>query len=209
MRYEKQALCYQKLFRPFTIWINCSSDPKNFATSRPSALNFKSFSRTLEQFFLTIGHNIFGNKISYFFFIISFMASLCSTKVHIAWCISILPSKLQSKSKLQEWRGKEEWWCNGAWEWFVRISVLFAIVIRRKKNCTREELTTRTNWAWISPFFSSHLVASYQSSAAELCLTTISAHSELKILILFMWAFGVCKKIDFISLVFWQQNFYW
>ena len=125
------------------------------------------------------------------------MASLCNTKVHIAWCISILPSKLQSKSKLQEWRGKEEWWCNGAWEWFVRISVLFAIVIRRKKNCTREELTTRTNWAWISPFFSSHLVASYQSSAAELCLTTISAHSELKILILFMWAFGVCKKNRF------------
>ena len=123
---------------------------------------------------------------------ISFMASLCNTKVHIAWCISILPSKLQSKSKLQEWRGKEEWWCNGAWEWFVRISVLFAIVIRRKKNCTREELTTRTNWAWISPFFSSHLVASYQSSAAELCLATISAHSELKLLILFMWC--VFKK---------------
>ena len=119
------------------------------------------------------------------------MASLCSTKVHIAWCISILPSKLQSKSKLQEWRGKEEWWCNGAWEWFVRISVLFAIVIRRKKNCTREELTTRTNWAWISPFFSSHLVASYQSSAAaELCLATISAYSELKTLILFMWDCG-------------------
>ena len=114
--------------------------------------------------------------------------------VHIAWCISILPSKLQSKSKLQEWRGKEEWWCNGAWEWFVRISVLFAIVIRRKKNCTREELTTRTNWAWISPFFSSHLVASYQSSAAKLCLATISGHSGLKLLILFMWACGVFVK---------------
>ena len=94
---------------------------------------------------------------------------------------------------MQEWRGKEEWWCNGAWEWFVRISVLFAIVIRRKKNCTREELTTRTNWAWISPFFSSHLVASYQSSAAaELCLATISAHSGLKSLILFMWTCGKC-----------------
>ena len=34
-----------------------------FANSRPSALNFKSFSRSLEQFFLTVGQNNFGNKI--------------------------------------------------------------------------------------------------------------------------------------------------
>ena len=33
------------------------------ANSQPSALNFKSFSRSLEQFFLTVGHNNFGNKI--------------------------------------------------------------------------------------------------------------------------------------------------
>ena len=41
----KKAFCYQKLFWPFTVWINCSSDLKIFANSRPSALNFKSFSR--------------------------------------------------------------------------------------------------------------------------------------------------------------------
>ena len=29
----------------------------------PSASNLKSFSRSLEQFFLTVGHNNFGNKI--------------------------------------------------------------------------------------------------------------------------------------------------
>ena len=47
----KKAFCYQKLFWPFTVWINCCSDLKNFANSRPSASNFKSFSRSLEQIF--------------------------------------------------------------------------------------------------------------------------------------------------------------
>ena len=60
---KKQAFFYQKLFWPFTFWINCSSDLKNFAISRPSASNFKSFSRSLEHFFLTVGQNNFGNKI--------------------------------------------------------------------------------------------------------------------------------------------------
>ena len=32
----------------------------------PAALNFKSFSRSLEQFFLTVGQNNFGNKIPFF-----------------------------------------------------------------------------------------------------------------------------------------------
>ena len=36
---------------------------KTFANSQPSALNFKTFSRSLEQFFLTVGQNNFGNKI--------------------------------------------------------------------------------------------------------------------------------------------------
>ena len=53
----KKAFCYQKLFWPLTVWINCSSDLKNIANSPPSASNFKSFSRSLEQFFLTVGQN--------------------------------------------------------------------------------------------------------------------------------------------------------
>ena len=36
---------------------------KNFANSQPSASNFTSFSRSLEQFFLSVGQNNFGNKI--------------------------------------------------------------------------------------------------------------------------------------------------
>ena len=59
----KKAFCYQELFWPFTAWINCFSDLKNFANSWPSASNFKSFSRSLEQFFLTVGQNNYGNKI--------------------------------------------------------------------------------------------------------------------------------------------------
>ena len=55
----KKAFCYQKLFWPFTVWINCSSDLKNFANSQPSASNFKSFSQSLEQFCLTKGQNNF------------------------------------------------------------------------------------------------------------------------------------------------------
>ena len=43
--------------------MNCSSDLKKFENSRLSASNFKSCSRSLEQFFLTVGQNNFGNKI--------------------------------------------------------------------------------------------------------------------------------------------------
>ena len=61
----EKVFCYQKLFWPFTVWKNCSSDLKIFANSWPSALNFKSFSPSLEQFFLTVGQNNFGSKIPF------------------------------------------------------------------------------------------------------------------------------------------------
>ena len=49
------ADCFNKLFK----WLRTS-----FANSRLSASTFKSFSRSLEQFFLTVGqNNNFGNKI--------------------------------------------------------------------------------------------------------------------------------------------------
>ena len=61
----KKAFCYQKFFWPFTVWMNCSNDLKHFANSRPTACNFKTFSWSLEQFFLTVGQNNFGNKIPF------------------------------------------------------------------------------------------------------------------------------------------------
>ena len=59
----KKAFCYQKLFWAFTVWINCSSDLKKISNSWPSASNFKSFSRSLKQFVLTVGQNNFSNKM--------------------------------------------------------------------------------------------------------------------------------------------------
>ena len=44
---------------------NCSSDLKNFANSRPSAPNFKSFSQSLAQSLLIVGQKYFGNKIPF------------------------------------------------------------------------------------------------------------------------------------------------
>jgi hypothetical protein len=58
-----EAFCYQKLFWPFTVWTNYSSDLKFIANSWPSASNFKKNSRTLEQFLLTVGQKNFDNKI--------------------------------------------------------------------------------------------------------------------------------------------------
>ena len=46
--------------------MNCSSDLKNFANSWPSASNYNFFSPSLEQLFLTVGQNNFGNKIPFF-----------------------------------------------------------------------------------------------------------------------------------------------
>ena len=79
----KKAFCYQKLFWPFTVWINCSTDLKNFASSRPLASNFKSFSRSLEQFFLTVGQNNFGNKIP--FFLIHSQSLYLTASFHQVW----------------------------------------------------------------------------------------------------------------------------
>jgi hypothetical protein len=50
------------LYWPFTVWINCSSDLKKIANSRPSTSNFKSFSHSVELFFLTVSQNNFAKK---------------------------------------------------------------------------------------------------------------------------------------------------
>ena len=42
-------------------------DRNNFVNSRPLASNFKTFSRSLEQFFLTVVQNNFENKIPFLY----------------------------------------------------------------------------------------------------------------------------------------------
>ena len=61
----KKSILFQKLVRPFTVWINCSIYFKNLANSRTSASNFKSFSWSVEHFLFTVGQNNFGNKIQF------------------------------------------------------------------------------------------------------------------------------------------------
>ena len=72
-----KSILFQKLFWHFTVWINCSSDLKFLATSRPSASNFKRFSRLLKQFFLTVDQNNFGNKIPPFRVFAPFTSRWC------------------------------------------------------------------------------------------------------------------------------------
>ena len=65
MKSEKPpGTSYESILSPeIVLTFHCSSGLKNFENSQPSASNFKSFSRSLEQFFLTVGQNNFGNKI--------------------------------------------------------------------------------------------------------------------------------------------------
>ena len=62
-----KAFGFQKLFRFFTVWVNCFIYLKYFANSWTSASNFKFFFWSLEQFFPTVGQNNFGNKIPFLF----------------------------------------------------------------------------------------------------------------------------------------------
>ena len=62
----KKAFCYQKLFWPFTVWINCSSDLKKISNSRLSALNFKSFSQSLNNFLSQYVRTILVTKYHFF-----------------------------------------------------------------------------------------------------------------------------------------------
>ena len=46
-----KSILFQGMYWHFTVRINCSSDLKHFINSQPSALNFKSFSSSIEHFF--------------------------------------------------------------------------------------------------------------------------------------------------------------
>ena len=68
------------MFWPFTVWIKCSIDLKTFLNCRPSVSNFKSFSRSLEQYHShSIVQNNFGHKIPILVVCVfkNILASLC------------------------------------------------------------------------------------------------------------------------------------
>ena len=115
----KKAFCYQKLFWRFTVWINCSDDLKNFANSQPSPSNFKSFSQSLEQFFLTVDQNNCGTKIPLLIKYWGWQNKLCLSNKQTKQFWS---SRWQSYSHLIDfhyfWTMKKEgllackWWMN-------------------------------------------------------------------------------------------------
>ena len=61
----KKTLCYCKLFWPFTVWINYSSNLKNFANSRPPTSNFKNFCRSPGQFIPNGKNFLISENFSY------------------------------------------------------------------------------------------------------------------------------------------------
>ena len=113
----KKAFCCQKLFWPFTVWTNCSSDLKTFANS--------SFSRSLEIFVLTIGQNNFGNKIPFlsryniFFFLITYVIPLALMAVcysRMGWHLWGKRARAALGKDLfrngRRWMGgMAKWWC--------------------------------------------------------------------------------------------------
>ena len=73
-------LLQKQVIKAFHCWINFSSDLKNFENSWPSASIFKSYSQSLEQFFLIAGQNYFGNKILFIYISIVWPLCLLSKK---------------------------------------------------------------------------------------------------------------------------------
>ena len=61
----KKVFCYQKLFWPFIFWIHFSSVWEFLLKFEAEGREFSNILRSLEQFFLTVGQNNFGNKISF------------------------------------------------------------------------------------------------------------------------------------------------
>ena len=50
----KKAFCYQELFWPFTVWINCSSDREKLLKFEAEGQEFAKWMRSLEQFIQTV-----------------------------------------------------------------------------------------------------------------------------------------------------------
>ena len=65
LRNKIKNILLPNLFWPFTVWINCSIVLEILANSRPLALNFISFFRSLKYFFLKVNQNNFGYKIPF------------------------------------------------------------------------------------------------------------------------------------------------
>ena len=124
----KKAFCYQKSFWPFTVWINCSGDLKKYSNSRPSASNFKSFSRSLEWLFLTVGQNNFDNKIPFLF--ISFLENYSySTKIKVFNFKLFLRLQILHSCARLEPSQMDPKWCRGSKKVTLNTMLLSSIFL--------------------------------------------------------------------------------
>ena len=91
-----------KLFWP-TVRKNCSSDQENFLKFEADGQEFANYLRSLEQFFLTVSQNNFGNKIPFLFNIKKNYLSSC-------FWISLLCSDVEEPLKLCFLGALLPWW---------------------------------------------------------------------------------------------------
>ena len=87
--WSRNGILLPKLFRS-NGRKNCSSDLKNFANS---SSNFKSFSQSLERFFLTVSPINLGNKIPFFLSLPSLPSLYVSFISHTLWALSAKKKK--------------------------------------------------------------------------------------------------------------------
>ena len=115
----KKVFSYQKLIWPFTAWINCSRNLKSFANSLTSASNFKIFSQSLEQFFLTVGQNNFGNKIPFLLYRWNFWMKI----LILDYCVLSGPvgTFFKRKSLMSSIWGSHRWLKKGSVSFLSRI----------------------------------------------------------------------------------------
>ena len=62
----EEKFCYQKLFGPFNVQTNCTSDCEYLLKLEAKSREFARILRSLEHFFLRVGQNNFGNKVPFF-----------------------------------------------------------------------------------------------------------------------------------------------
>ena len=107
----EKGFFYQKLFWPFTVWINCSSDLKSFTNSQPSALKLKIFPWSLDQFFLTVGQNNFDNKMPFLclLFLVQFIKSCLILPAHILSRVFKTAKHLEVKNFNVTWSLHFQW----------------------------------------------------------------------------------------------------
>ena len=107
-----------------------NSDIKNFANSRLSASNFKSFSLSLEQFFLTVGQNNFGNKIPFnhklFFLNIIFYQMTCNFFKIIFYKIKYSFNFVNYLLCLKHYKHRSQ----HCLQWFLLLSVFLCLQFR-------------------------------------------------------------------------------